>query len=226
MSNKILCITDSLGLPRPGVIYEDTWFSMVKRASPQYDFISYFVRASTSKLLRGSNEKDWMYGESLLFYKPQIVIIQLGICDCAPRYMRENTIYYKMIIRLPAFIQNPFWKLYKATHDRTIKKAHVSITAFRKNLEQYIEMAQKEGVEKLIYIKIATSSEIATSRSPQLDYAVKLYNEQLDQLNQMYPNILTTIDPLHSPCNTHYVDGYHPNEKGNKLVAKELLKVI
>ena len=65
MSSKILCITDSLGLPRPSVDYEDTWFSMIKRELPQYDFISYFARDATTRQLGNNNNGDWAYGESL-----------------------------------------------------------------------------------------------------------------------------------------------------------------
>ena len=81
---KILCIGDSLTLPRNGVNYEDTWFYLIKQNFLNFEFISSFKRAITSNIL---NEHD-----SLELYSPDYAIIQLGIVDCAPRLIKEASL--------------------------------------------------------------------------------------------------------------------------------------
>lgn len=57
---KVLCVGDSLGLPRDGVTYENTWFYKIKIKYPNYDFIYKFKRSLTSLDLVGKSKKDYL----------------------------------------------------------------------------------------------------------------------------------------------------------------------
>ena len=68
---NILCIADSLGLPRDGVKIEDTWFYKLCHSFPQHHFIDRFERGMlTSRLIESedfSNPED-IYGS---VYRPR-----------------------------------------------------------------------------------------------------------------------------------------------------------
>lgn len=115
---KVLCIGDSLALPGHLNKYEDTWFYNLKQNFPDYDFISFFKRQLTTDVLvkmgGGKEGVDKMPNgaDCLEFYKPDIVVLQLGIVDCAPRLLNK---YDKVIIRLlPEGLTKFYIKLIKS----------------------------------------------------------------------------------------------------------------
>ena len=62
---KILCVGDSLGLPRESISYEDTWYYYLTNQCTEYEYIPRFQRALTTQDLVGSNGSDF-----LELYKP------------------------------------------------------------------------------------------------------------------------------------------------------------
>jgi acyl-CoA thioesterase-1 len=81
---KIACIGDSLGMPRENVLYEDTWFFRVQQSHPEKMFISCFQRSLTTDMLLDNFDE-------YSFIKPDYLILQLGICDCAPRLINDKS---------------------------------------------------------------------------------------------------------------------------------------
>lgn len=81
---KILILTDSLGLPRhkPEICsFEDTWPILLKNIHPNIHQVS--IGAATSQVLL----KQITYQKA---FEPDIVILQVGIVDCAPRFMSRK----------------------------------------------------------------------------------------------------------------------------------------
>ena len=85
-NNKIMIITDSVSMPRPGINYEDTWISMLKNKFVSYDIMDRSARGSTSKRLvtEGGGVADL-----LETYMPAVVILQIGITESAPRLFKK-----------------------------------------------------------------------------------------------------------------------------------------
>ena len=108
---KILCVGDSLGLPREGVSYEDTWFYELVNKYREDHFIYKFKRGLTSEYLIGLYGKEYK-GEFSSFYMPDVVIMQSGIVDCAPRYINDYKGIGKIISRISKFlrIEILFWQ--------------------------------------------------------------------------------------------------------------------
>ena len=79
-------------MPRPGVDYEDTWVYKLIEALPEFEFIDKTKRASTSeRLVTEGGDNINPYGADLLeHYMPDIVVMQIGIVDCAPRYIKRG----------------------------------------------------------------------------------------------------------------------------------------
>lgn len=219
---KVLCISDSLGLPRPQVLYTDTWISLLRQQRKDYDFIADFHRNATTDTL-----SQWEYGEHLLFYEPKIIILQLGICDCAPRYLRTTSFWYRLLNHLPEKFSSNCWKIFKTFRKRNINRTDVSLDKFRLNVEQYIKQCIHNNVEKIIIIKIAAPGEAMLKNNPLIKSSIKLYNQVYEEIAAKYSQYVILTDPLHIGDNSCYVaDGYHPNGKGNRLVADALVKAI
>ncbi|HON16100.1 MAG TPA: hypothetical protein PLA51_06445, partial [Spirochaetota bacterium] len=86
-NNKLLIITDSVSMPRPGIPYESTWIYKLKKEFPNLDIIDKAARGSTSMRLvtEGGGGVDL-----LETYMPDIVILQIGITECAPRLFKKH----------------------------------------------------------------------------------------------------------------------------------------
>lgn len=215
---RVLCIGDSLGLPRPGVEYSQTWLSMLRTQRPDIDFVGLFRRSGTTGML-----SMWDYGEYLYFYRPSRIILQLGICDCSPRYMRTSSLCYRVLEHLPGPIQTVFWSVYKRLVKRSANRTDVSPDKFRLNVRCYLEECYKAGVENVAIIKIAMPGPTMLQSSPQVGQSVQRYNAIYEDLSREYP-FVTLVDPLDCGEDRYYVDGYHPNETGNRKVAEILLR--
>lgn len=216
---RVLCISDSLGLPRSGVDYARTWFSILQKKIPVADFISVFRRNGTTEMLASSGD----YGDSLWFFAPQIIILQLGICDCAPRYIRTTSLLYRLLYRFPSGLSGIIWKWIKLVRKRSLNCTDVPLGRFRQNLVNYIEQCVKADICRIIIIKIAVPGKAMIKENPEILQAIKLYNDVYDQLAKEYPSLITVVDPLSEGNDLQYVeDGYHPNGCGNAIVAETL----
>ena len=216
-----LCISDSLGLPRPGIMYSDTWISMLRQCHPDIEFISDFHRNATTDIL-----SEWDYGEHLLFYKPDSIILQLGICDCAPRYIRSKSLLYKILNNIPQKIASFLWIIIKFFRARNIKYADVLPDKFEKNILTYLEKCAECNVKQIIVVKIARPTEVMLKANPSINNAINVYNNILDRIPQYY-SFVQIIDPLNKPEEEYYTnDGYHPSCKGNQKIAFDISNLI
>jgi len=222
---KILCIADSLALPGHDNTYEDTWFYKLQVAFREHVFISFFKRSITTEILitegGGDASQPNTGADCLEFYTPDVVVLQLGIVDCAPRLMRRKGLLYKIIQKSPSGVQNVFYKVLKKTRKRSSTNADVPPHEFSRNLNIYLDRCVKINVKKVIIIKICTPDNSFVQKSPDILDAVRLYNGLIDKLKEKY-SIVTVVDPLASNPKHIFEDGYHPNPEGNDLVFNAL----
>ncbi len=220
-TEKILCISDSFGLPREGVEYNDTWIALIKRHHKEIDFISLFRRQLTTDSLSEQN-----YGEFLKFYSPDYVYVQLGICDCAPRYIRTKSLLYRILRRLPSSFSSIVWKLIKL-RGRRLKCTDVSLNEFYTNLSKYVEECQTMGVKQIILCKIGKPAENMLKSNPHVLQSINNFNNVIEQIKKENNGIIEIVDPLNSGDKDNYVlDGYHPNKLGHKLIYKSLDQIL
>lgn len=230
---KILAIGDSLALPGHGNSYEDTWIYLLKSRFSEYDFITYFKRQLTTDVLvsMGGGEKGVdkapKGSDCLEFYSPDLVILQLGIVDCAPRLFKPNSLEMKVLNNLPEGLRNAYIRIMKKLRKRDVSKAYVTPERFRNNLVTYFNRCKKAGVQKVIYISICVPDENMTSKNPDIQQVVEHYNRIIDEQKKMFPFVIS-VDPLDSRHYEYEIfeDGYHPNQKGNEMVFKSLANVL
>ena len=107
---KILCIGDSLGLPREECAFEETWISLLRNKYPQHTFIGQF---EGGRLIDDSLRA---YNGYYKYYRADVVILQLGICDCAPRYVNERKSINRLIRKFFYLLglSNLYWRIVKS----------------------------------------------------------------------------------------------------------------
>jgi acyl-CoA thioesterase-1 len=236
MVNKIVCIGDSMTLPGHHNRYEDTWIYLLKKSFPAIDFITFFARGATTEILNttgGGNDgiDNKPRGADLLeFYEPEMVIMQIGLVDCAPRVMNRNLLFYKLLVRQPRAIQDNVWKVIKKFKKRDADTVDVKLEDFQANLEKYIQRALAINVKKIIMVRICTPDERVTTKSPSFLDNINRYNAVLDELGKKFADLIVFIDPLNERAikehGVIYQDGYHTNAKGNALVHAALADVL
>ncbi|MEI6346619.1 MAG: SGNH/GDSL hydrolase family protein [Bacteroidota bacterium] len=229
---KIFCIGDSLALPGHTNMYEDTWFCKLKIHYPQHDFISFFKRKITTDVLvsmGGGENTEHAFptgADCLEYYMPNIVIVQLGIVDCAPRLINDKSIIWKIVRRMPNVIVNKYINYLKKNTTRNPKNVIISESIFQSNLINYFDRCKKWNVDKLIYISIAIPSQEMVDKNSTIIENVVKFNNIIKTLAKNY-NFIDVIEPLKGDIlEDIYEDGYHPNPKGNDLVFQALVSHI
>ncbi|MCX8492312.1 MAG: SGNH/GDSL hydrolase family protein [Cyclobacteriaceae bacterium] len=208
---------DSLGMPRQGVPFCETWYYRIIKHKTNYCFVNNFRRALTTNEL---SAEDFLEN-----YSPQIVILQVGIVDCAPRYYKNNSLLVKLINVGPDFIRNKFWKLTKRFKSRISENADVSVDQFKSNLDSYIKRCERELMEKLIIIKIPAPSEALLQKNPKIRESIEAYNEVINSIK--FNGQFMVIDPLRDGSNDDYIeDGYHLSKLGSQKIFNCLAPLL
>lgn len=218
---KVLCVGDSLGLPRKGVAYEDTWFYKLTQKYPQIHFISKFVRELTT-------DRFNPIGDFSDYYKPDVVITQFGVVDCAPRIINDRLNRWKLILslsnslRIEKFTWSIIKKFYHRNNPNTV---YVSPNDFERNIINYFDTLQKKGVKLIIVIKIGMPGPSVRKKSPCFAGNVHKYNAIYNKVAKQFHNMVL-IDPLKDGDDVNYVDGYHTNERGFQLIQEQLDRIL
>lgn len=213
----VLCNGDSLGMPRENVRFKDTWYFNLSNSFSrnEYYFINNFKRANTTNSL-----VNW---DSLENYNPNIVVLQLGIVDCAPRLYKSNSLFIKIVNRAPLFIKKNFWKVSKKIKKRSILNADVNLKKFENNIINFLDRCEIIGVEKCIIIKIQRPSKIMIDKNPEIITAINMYNIIYDKMKKKY-DFVKLINPLKDGNDNDYInDGYHVNNHGFAKVYESLI---
>lgn len=216
---KILCIGDSLGLPRKGCDYEETWLALLRQHYPEHTFFGHFA----GDRLVNSALND--YNQYFQYYNPDVVILQQGICDCAPRYVDESKLMTRVIRKFfyTLGLKNYYWHLVKS-HKRNPNCVKTRPEKFVETCESLINKVLSIG-GRLIFIKIGHGAESVLSASPFFNDNVDRYNALLDQFSNKYNNVYV-VDPLNNVKEEMFVDGYHCGPSGMLVVYEALHPVL
>jgi acyl-CoA thioesterase-1 len=218
---RVLCVGDSLGLPRTDVPYEKTWFYLLKESLLNNEFISRFERALTTDELCGSNWNDY-----LEFYTPSIVILHIGIVDCAPRYFKRNSLSQKFLALMPPSIQKLYWHIIKKVIKRSPRFADVSLNKFSENLRKYFERCELMNIKKLIVVCIATPGEAMVVKNLQIRKQVDAYNHEITKVASCF-SFIRIVNPLASGNMSFYLnDGYHLSVSGHHKMFEQIWPML
>lgn len=201
---RILIITDSLGLPRAfpeACSYEQTWPVLLKKSNYIIHQIS-IGGATINELYR---QIEYHY-----LFSPDIIIIQSGIVDCAPRALGK----------FESLFLNHFFITRKLL-ECILPKCNLFLRKYRRmkytsaiKYQYYIESMKKRFPGKDVYwIGILPSSEEYEKRVPGISTAIALYNSILKKcLGEEY----LAMDAI--PKEGIMPDFIHLNQIGHKYV--------
>lgn len=228
---RVLVLGDSLAVARLKVKYRDTWICRLKGALPNDDVISLsdggrmtkYLAINPTKRPDGTIEYD---PYSLESFEPGIVILSLGIVDCAPRIFSRKESYF--VGKFPAWLREMLIFLAKRLRTRDDRRAYVSPGEFEENVRQYLERCRKAGVERVVIVGIATPDSRGLLANPGLASAAARYNDIYRRLCQTF-EFATFTDPLRpsedvSPL--YIEDGYHLSPYGHFVAYEAILKAL
>jgi acyl-CoA thioesterase I len=228
---RVLIIGDSNCLPRRDGKYRDSWVSLLKRAMAGDDLIVLADGSRTTEylvlnpLVRPDGEIDYD-PSSLEMFDPAIVILNLGIVDCAPRLFTRNE--SRVLSLLPAPLRKTAIATAKLLRGRTPRRVYVPRRAFENHVRQYLDRCAAVPVEKLIFIGIPTPDARCTRKNPAISHAVADYNAILARLAASRPWAVL-VDPLHPEQEVSALyteDGYHLSPRGHVIVYEAIARAL
>ena len=152
-------------------------------------------------------------------FKPNVLIVHLGIIDCAPRLFSHSQ--GLILLMLPTFIRNRIIKFFSKRRfffTKTFPKRYIEINEFQKNLEKILK-----EVEHSIIINIVKPSPVLLNRSYDFKKNVVAYNKILSILAKKYDSKLIDLYSLvESDPSLRWKDGYHLSKSGQSKITQEL----
>ncbi|MFT6842472.1 MAG: hypothetical protein ACJASR_001239 [Psychroserpens sp.] len=205
--NRILLLTDSLALPRikPEMVkLPDTWPELLKKEG--YEIIQCSVPGgSTNDLKKSMN----YYSYDLIEY--DYVVIQAGIVDCSPRFVRK--IEKEVLIRVP-FGKALLTLLNKKKIRKIRKITYVNIKAFEKNIQQLVSFFKPEKTRWITIVPAQSEYELKLSG---VSKNINIYNEIIKK-NTLFID-LENIEADHIMSDFHHI-----NAKGHFYIYQQILK--
>ncbi len=221
---KIIIIADSVSMPRNGIAYEETWIHMLKREFPAYDIIDRTARGSTSTRLvtEGGGGADL-----LETYMPDIVILQQGMAEAAPRLFDKRGMEFTIISRyMPPRFRQKYIEYVKKRRIRNPDITDVAPEQFRTNIMAFFERAKKISA-RIILIPILPPTDEYTRKSPHAPKNVDRYNAIYRETAATFDNV-TIVDPFRPgiDINTISIDELHVNSEGSRLIFTALKPLL
>jgi lysophospholipase L1-like esterase len=214
---KAVILGDSLGMPRINLAYEKTYPFLLNDNFANIQFISKNKRANTTaKQAMHQNILD-----DIIFIKPDIVFIHLGIVDCAPRLFSESQ---RKVLSKLKYLGKPivrFCKKHRLVITKYFPKVYVKKELFRISLESIIKES-KNFTDKIFVINILKTSKTNMGKSFGFETNIIEYNQVLEDICAKENVNLIDINTIKNELML-LGDGIHINEKGNEILANTII---
>ena len=224
MNKRILIIADSTAMPRIEVPYEDTWIFLLKKKYPEYDIIDRSSRGATSRRLISEGNG----GIDLLeIYKPDIVILQIGMVEAAPRLFRKKGLeFFFMNKILSAKKRSLYIDYIKKRRVRSPLLTESTPETFKKNISSYFDRVKNNNSE-IIIIPILPATDLYIKKSPFIENNIKIYNNIFVEAKNKY-SCINIAEPFRKgiDINKLCVDELHLNKEGSLILYNEITKHI
>jgi lysophospholipase L1-like esterase len=228
---KIAILADSLALPREDVggdeMLEVTYpFLLDQSLRRQFgsDAPIVYERGMRRRTIEYVLD-DW--NEQVELKKPDVVIVHVGIVDCAPRVFLRREGAFVANIRI-AWLRDRILK-FAHDHRRAIvqkrRKVYVPLWRFEPLVEQVVQKSREAGVKSLVFINIIDPPDSVEERSPGFQKNVVAYNRVLEeQTKHPWVSLIDLNRMVHDEGGSGAltVDGIHLNERGHALLARRL----
>jgi acyl-CoA thioesterase-1 len=227
---KIVVMADSLAMPRQGetnIAFEATYPYVLDRSLRQ--------RLNTQSPMiieRGMRRRtieyvldEWL--ELVELRTPDVVIVHVGIVDCAPRVFLRRERQFVENLR-PARLRNMvlgFVHQHRRAIVRMRGRVYVPPQRFSSLVAQVVHKAKQSKLRSLVLVNIITPPAEMEARSPGFIENVNTYNEILKSQAHGEGIHLVDLDRMirdGGGPDKLTVDGIHINEAGHAMLAREL----
>jgi len=232
---KIVILADSLALPREGV-GNDALLEVTYPFLLDQSLRLRFGAAAPVIYERGMRRRtieyvidDWY--ELVELRKPDVVIVHVGVVDCAPRVFLRREGAFVANIRV-AWLRE---RILKFTHDhrRAIverrRRVYVPLPRFERLVETVVQKGREAKLKSLVFVNIISPPDSMEERSPGFQNNVIAYNRVLqDQTKHEWISLidLNSIVQNEGGAEKLTIDGMHLNERGHELLANELQRQV
>lgn len=219
MPKRIIILGDSLAMPRPddNIKYEDTYSYLLQNNN--CEVINRSKRSNDSKIQ--TNSQNIL--DDIVYLNPNIVIIHLGIVDCAPRLFTRNEA--RVLSVMPNYLSKiiiSFFSKYRYIFTKIRQISYVGEVHFKKNLEYLIKKLQSLDIDILI-IKILETNQENIRRSYKFEENIHRYNLIISKISHNYN--IREID-INGYDNILLKDGIHINKSGHNAIYKKLKGLV
>lgn len=205
---KILVLTDSLGLPRAvpeQTLYEETWPYALKKQG-------YFVHQVSIGEATSEDLKNQIFYHKM--YEPDLVIVQVGIVDCAPRFATQFEL--ALLNRIP-FFGKFIINFLKTKQVRKLRqKTYVILQTFEINIKNI----QDCFTVPVYFISIINATTGYEEKLNVVTNNIKRYYTTLKSISKYY------IDLNNLPIQGIMADFHHINHYGHRYIYDLIIKEI
>ncbi|MBN1534709.1 MAG: hypothetical protein JXA20_18710 [Spirochaetes bacterium] len=221
---RILVVSDSNAMPRDNLPYEDTWICMLKELLPHYDIIDRPSSGATTMRL----VTEGGGGVALLeHYRPDTVIIQMGLAECAPRLFKKHGFEHYLISQVfGQSLRKRYINFIRKHRERNPDVTYTSPAQFRNNLRNYFRRALTIG-SSIIILLIPRPTALLVRKNPHVRRNIDRYNAIYRETAAEFSNILC-IDPLDGDIDLDAIalDEIHLNHVASSLIAGALKQIL
>lgn len=230
----ITIITDSLAMPRvegdEKIYIQQTWPKLLaQKLGNEYVFAEFKERARDTDSLNLVQ----VFNESIVNVRPDLLIIQIGIVDCAPRIISKKEHQILNRFYFPKRLRNLIIQQRKKNKQRILRKGallkvYVSPETFKNNLDKFIKASLAiRPTLNILLIPILGDLEKLDSISSGYYSNIQKYNKILSELengnNIIVPeNWMNEMNSSENYC----TDGYHLNEMGHLKLSQKIVNLI
>lgn len=209
---RILVLTDSLGLPRdtPEVVfYEQTWPNLLKKEG--YEVIQASVGGGTIIDL-------YRQAAYYMVCSPDIVVLQVGIVDCAPRMLTQNENYFFNNFKVTRAVLGVITPHF-GNYIRKVRKAYyVKPKLFIYYLNLLLSFFQNSKVYCIGILPICAEYEV---KAQGISKRAEAYNKILK--NIFKERFISTYG---IPFSGIMSDFHHLNPEGHKYVFLKVISML
>lgn len=204
-----LIFTDSVALPRKHetgkILWQETYIAKIKSSYPDYEVINISIGGASIKDLR--NQINYY-----MVLEPEVVLLQCGIVDAAPRAFGRLELEIITKLRLLRFTKPlvSFLRKYRAHHYASPKEFEQKLIEFKRDLNP----------KRFLVLSILPACEAYEVHLPGITKNVEVYNRILKKHADDY----IVLDQI--PKEGILSDYHHINALGQDFIFKELQKAI
>lgn len=203
---KILLLTDSLALPResPEICkYEQTWPYLLKKSGYEIHQCSIGGATSTDLLRQAHYYKS---------FNPDIIIVQVGIVDCTPRFINRKEKY--LLTKIPKIGNRLIGILNNPNLRKRRKITYISREKFLENIKSIKKLFNHRS--RVFFVEII-GGQGYDSLLPGVYDNIEVYNNLLYKVSEV-------IEYNHEDITMN--DYHHLNEKGHICLFQAISKNI